>query len=1286
MPKHLHHPTGNKHMDKVKIKRVKRKHKKTTLGEKIIAGMGVASGLSGIGGQVAQSNKPVAVSTKNNENNSRVRKTVEDIFGIQTAKAAEQEEDVILDDGGSVSSEAPESEVVQVPQAETSPSEPETAETITPPEEPENLVSPEPIVYDNVPQPESAPPAAAAEPDSESGDHTFYGYNDNNAIYDETGHLYGNEEEFVAAGGARDFSNVDIRGPMPNPESAANAVTGPQPVIVDNLPQPEPQTASVEPEVVAPMTINGWTTADQTAIEHSDPSDPWFNFFWPNPGEVPGASWWPYDDRNNPDLHAQVSPAQTPIVSPTRIIMDAPNQDGSGGLRTAPGAVAATAVIITKVNLFTTPIDGPGNFRAAIQGQNIESATVFDVRFTDPEGNEAIAENWQTGPTAAHSLKGSAFGIWTITGVRVHGIADFTPVNAAFNNIDYGVKAAPLAKGVIISANSAASKSTGRGFTATFTGDNLTPDTYFDVQFRRPNSTVDEEALNWQKGPIGPHSVALEDQTGTWTITGVRAHSSDMDHSGSYTKTSVAYGISAQVRTIGQAQAIQVTGFNQASFKAGDEVTIKGTGLSAVKSVQLNPGSIATEFISATDTEVKFKLPADLPADKYKINLQISESEGFVAGQELTVTAATSVHLTLVKFMQQQNLPAIGLASSFDKVAGEGQEVFLDLTTDLSGEVLGGNITEENGNRFASVNIYLGDPSNFANSQKIGVMKIGLDQNDNLTGKNQISVYENDPQNFMQLDQNIDMENLTGEIKITQGVGKSVRIVIPKTDEAIIYQNNELWSTLKQVRIEKGNIYSEAGTYVLIYDKDGNLGAAYENETLSKVMQNGLMGGSDIIRQLSANDFSEPTVVAILLFGSDEQKKALTVEKLGEEFDGVVQSYQANNYGFARFGDGSSALFDNKGNLKLFIAPAQPVPIYIMPDPTGQSVSVVFSDPSSGQSVITEQFSSDFKTKLSATGPQVPLPAKIQKFLDQYGELDVLRADNTYTSAHSQAIGDPAKPTGWMAWIGDGVPNVIWVYDAEGNEIGRLDRGIQGNYTFVTSVGGQQTNLDDAVQEAQHAQELADQAEQIARRRAESGLFIPGSQLPNPSTPANPQQGTAPNVTVTIGAPTNAGTPQNPTLSSRSTGSSMTLGQQSTAVFTPQSQTSEAQQAAPSQTVTPRSEAKTAVATLSDKEFLARLYQGVQGRDSDEQGYEFWLNKLEGGMSREAVLSEFINSPEFRGKLGDGSITPEKFVMNMFQVFVGRNPTQAEAETFATSLTSEDSYVNAAGLIIGLNS
>jgi hypothetical protein len=78
----------------------------------------------------------------------------------------------------------------------------------------------------------------------------------------------------------------------------------------------------------------------------------------------------------------------------------------------------------------------------------------------------------------------------------------------------------------------------GSSFFATFSGSNFPSQTYFDVRFQAPGSSVYIEALNWQTGPSASHNVRFGTTTGTWTISGVRAHQDPTDHSGNYVAVS----------------------------------------------------------------------------------------------------------------------------------------------------------------------------------------------------------------------------------------------------------------------------------------------------------------------------------------------------------------------------------------------------------------------------------------------------------------------------------------------------------------------------------------------------------------------------------------------------------------------------------------------------------------------------------------------------------------------------------------------------------------------------
>ncbi len=50
---------------------------------------------------------------------------------------------------------------------------------------------------------------------------------------------------------------------------------------------------------------------------------------------------------------------------------------------------------------------------------------------------------------------------------------------------------------------------------------------------------------------------------------------------------------------------------------------------------------------------------------------------------------------------------------------------------------------------------------------------------------------------------------------------------------------------------------------------------------------------------------------------------------------------------------------------------------------------------------------------------------------------------------------------------------------------------------------------------------------------------------------------------------------------------------------------------------------------LSDKEFVEKAYRTILGREPDRSGYEYWLNKLNEGVSKEIIIYEFAFSEEF---------------------------------------------------------
>lgn len=63
----------------------------------------------------------------------------------------------------------------------------------------------------------------------------------------------------------------------------------------------------------------------------------------------------------------------------------------------------------------------------------------------------------------------------------------------------------------------------------------------------------------------------------------------------------------------------------------------------------------------------------------------------------------------------------------------------------------------------------------------------------------------------------------------------------------------------------------------------------------------------------------------------------------------------------------------------------------------------------------------------------------------------------------------------------------------------------------------------------------------------------------------------------------------------------------------------------------------------SDEEFLDDLYYMFMGRKADDDGYKFWKEKMDEGMTREKVFEGFAVSPEFSGICAEYDITAGYF-------------------------------------------
>jgi hypothetical protein len=78
----------------------------------------------------------------------------------------------------------------------------------------------------------------------------------------------------------------------------------------------------------------------------------------------------------------------------------------------------------------------------------------------------------------------------------------------------------------------------GSSYSVNISGSNLASQTFFDVRFISPGSKESAVVLNWQRGLAASHEVPESITLGSWTITGVRAHEIETDHTGNFSLVS----------------------------------------------------------------------------------------------------------------------------------------------------------------------------------------------------------------------------------------------------------------------------------------------------------------------------------------------------------------------------------------------------------------------------------------------------------------------------------------------------------------------------------------------------------------------------------------------------------------------------------------------------------------------------------------------------------------------------------------------------------------------------
>ena len=84
----------------------------------------------------------------------------------------------------------------------------------------------------------------------------------------------------------------------------------------------------------------------------------------------------------------------------------------------------------------------------------------------------------------------------------------------------------------------------GSSYSVNIAGSNLSPQTFFDLRFIGPGTSESAVVLNWQRGLAASHDVTAGIASGNWTITGVRAHEIETDHTGSFFPVSATITVS----------------------------------------------------------------------------------------------------------------------------------------------------------------------------------------------------------------------------------------------------------------------------------------------------------------------------------------------------------------------------------------------------------------------------------------------------------------------------------------------------------------------------------------------------------------------------------------------------------------------------------------------------------------------------------------------------------------------------------------------------------------------
>ena len=96
---------------------------------------------------------------------------------------------------------------------------------------------------------------------------------------------------------------------------------------------------------------------------------------------------------------------------------------------------------------------------------------------------------------------------------------------------------------------------------------------------------------------------------------------------------------------------------------------------------------------------------------------------------------------------------------------------------------------------------------------------------------------------------------------------------------------------------------------------------------------------------------------------------------------------------------------------------------------------------------------------------------------------------------------------------------------------------------------------------------------------------------------------------------------------------------------------------------------------LDDIDFLYTCYEAFMGREPDDDGLNYWLDRLYSGTSRDEVIDSFIDSAEFQNIIGSADSNSlddpvRDFVVRLYRTILGREPDSAGLNNWVNQIKS----------------